>query len=443
MKPPRLPSLFALLLAAALAMMPSSLHADTSSPMFADTTLDINGDSYEWVSASEDGTYRYDEYSGPGGTVVVSGLTSNVDLASVTGAVDGHIRFRVYGDNAQSYYDSGSFWVNGYEFTSYEASYSYSPDLAAGQLLSSGVETYSRTDGSYSSWWDDSTNDNGWSQSLSGISEGPSGGGSDVSLLGTTFTWSSGEWFSNEDSSGGGSSGWTDHFTSSDGGSLDISVSDDLLLAMQSTSISGWDPYAGIIAGQYEGYFADFNELMSGVDWALRTGPSFAPAQLWVDGALVDWTWGEIGSDGVVTDYYDEGGATVVITGNVREFAANGATASVSVNGANGGYYDPHSGFSNDQGYDIQTSEPSGDPDPDPNPPTTTTYHDSSPFFTSSTTLWVDGTEYPFEQGYYDDYGNRTDTYVNSSAGTVTLSGGTSNPSYADLSVSYYPERRF
>lgn len=61
-----------------------------------------------------------------------------------------------------------------------------------------------------------------------------------------------------------------------------------------------------------------------------------------------------------------------------------------------------------------------------------------TPFFTPAISLWVDGTEYVFLSGYGDDAGTRVDTYVNASAGTVTLQGTDSIPNYAEVTLSYF-----
>ena len=140
MKPSLDSCLFTLLLAACLALMPAALRADTSQPLFGGHSLDIHGSTYTWESASEDGAWHYDFYTGDGGTVTVTGMIGFPNLASVSGGggIDGHLNHGSYADNAQSWSDEGDFEVNGHWFTHCSGSAEYYPDLAGGQLLSSG-----------------------------------------------------------------------------------------------------------------------------------------------------------------------------------------------------------------------------------------------------------------------------------------------------------------
>ncbi|HBJ84582.1 MAG TPA: hypothetical protein DDZ88_12070 [Verrucomicrobiales bacterium] len=433
---------------------PAALRADTSSPMFAGTTLDINGNTYEWQEpASEDGTWHYDTYNGPNGPVTVTGMIGFPDLAAVSvGGIDGHLLNGVYADNEQSWSEEGVFEANGNSFTHYSGSTSYYPDLVTGQLLSSGGYTYSGPAGSYSYVWD-AYGGWSWSQSMSGSETGgtsPFCSHPSFELFGTTysFTHNDSSWSqsSGGDStpntwSNGSSNSWTDHYASSDGGSFSISsgqYTDNTGVSMQGdTTISGWDPLAGNFAASQMGAFSG----LEGLSWEPRTAPSFAPAQLWLDGTLVNWQWGEITTAGMVTDHYEQDGLTMEIVGHAREFQQGTSHATVTINGGDQGTLDG-TGFHGNTSS-IQTDEPEPEPDPDPgepdpDPPIPNSWTDSSPFFTGTTSLWVDGTEYPFVQGYQDDTGHRTDTYENPSAGTVTLIGNVSDSSYAEAQVSIF-----
>ncbi|MCF7785889.1 MAG: hypothetical protein K9N47_07190 [Prosthecobacter sp.] len=401
-----------------------------SSPLFGGTSIVIHGETFTWDQAAsyeDGGSLRYDIYTGAtsGTTVTVTGQTSNTSVASASGSgVDGFLQSGSYGDMSQNYSETGTFNYNGHVFTQHDYSAIYNLDLMGGQLTSNGSETYSAANGSsYYYSWDDSTGSSTYSANLNGDSQSPNSA-SQFSLFGATYTWVSGTWTSYHSDDGTGytidTSGWMDSFTSPDGGTLYVSSSYDGYTYMSHTDISGWDPYAGSFYAGYDSSFTDLGQLT----WSYRSSPSFAPAQLWVNGTLVNWTQGDIDSSGNATDYYqDSGGGSVnlSISGGVRDFALNGGSASVS--GSAFGSYSLSGGFTDST---IQTSDPA-----------TQGWTDSTPFFTGTTSLWVNGTEYPFEQGYEDNSGSRSDTYVNESAGTVTLSGNTSNSSSADVVASY------
>lgn len=400
---------------------------EEGSPLFGSNSITIHGETFTWdqAASSEDSGYRYDIYIGATSstTVTVTGQTSNTVLASVIGTgVNGFLQSGYYGDLYQNYTESGTFNFNGVVFNQHTVDATYSLDLSSGSLTSYGSESYSAANGStYSYSWDDSTHSNSYEQNLFGDSQS-SNSGSQHSLFGATYTWDSGTWSSYEIGGNGystSSSGWTDNFTSPDGGTLAISSSYDGYTYMSSTDISGWDPYAGSFSASYSEAFNTLGEL----SWSYRSSPSFAPAQLWIDGTLVNWTQGEIDFSGTATDSYQDSSnaVTLSISGDVRDFALN--AGSVSVSGSGSGTYSASGGFTDST---IVTTDPGSQG---------TTY--TTPFFTSATSLWVNGTEYPFEEGHEDGSNNRTDTYVNEGAGTVTLSGNTTTPTTADVTASY------
>lgn len=396
-----------------------------SSPVFAGSTLVVHGETYEWdeAASSEDAMYREDIYTSTttSHTLTVYGMIAAPWLATVTGSgVDGHLDNGNYGDNSQGYTENGSFPMNGHTFTQHSVSVTYYPDIGSGSLNSNGSESYTGPGGSYTYWWDEMGN-GGWSEDYHGDSQSANSSSS-FELFGATYTWTSGTWASNSYSeywgAGGSGSQWTDHFTSPDGGSMTIEFWEDSMYSSSSVNINGWDPYAGTFSAYSEWGSVDFGNLT----WGGRGSASFAPNQLWVDGTLVNFTQGEIDQSGNVWDYYEDSTTdiTLSISGNIRDFTLDGGTASVNGNG--GGTLTQSGGFSDTT---ISTSPP------------VQSWTDDEPFFTSATSLWVDGTEYLFDEGYEDSTGSRTDTYVNASTGTVTLSGNTSNASYADVLVNH------
>jgi hypothetical protein len=430
--------------------------------MFAGHAMEIHGQTFTWESASEDGPWHYDTYTGDSGTVSVTGMVGFTNLAIVSGSgIDGHFYNGAYADNHQEWSEEGSFDNNGYSFTHYYSSTSYYPDLVTGQLLSYGGYTYSGPAGSYSYAWD-AYGGWSWSQDMWGSETGgtsPFCSHPSFELFGATYSFTHNDSSWSQSSGGdstpntwnnGSSSSWTDHYASADGGSLSISsghYTDNTGVSMQGdTTISGWDPLAGNFAASQMGAFSG----LQGLTWEPRTAPSFAPAQLWLNGTLVNWQWGEITTAGMVTDHYEQGGLMLEIVGHAREFQQGTSHATVTVNGGSPGSLDG-TGFSG-TGWSIQTYEPEPEPDPgepepnpdpdpgepDPNPPVPNSWTDGTPFFTGTTSLWVDGTEYPFVQGYQDDTGHRTDTYENVGAGTVTLIGNVSDSSYAEAQISHF-----
>ena len=103
----------------------------------------------------------------------------------------------------------------------------------------------------------------------------------DLTLFGTTYTFTGGTEYSNYDSSGGtASAGWDDYYSSADGGNAHVWSLSSAGVTSQGTS--GWDYYVGSFSSDSSG----------SLTWAARTGPSFKPAQLWASGALLNWQSG-------------------------------------------------------------------------------------------------------------------------------------------------------
>jgi len=460
MKPPYLPSLFALLLAAILGVLPSALHADTSSPMYGGS-LYIHNDNYEWVSASEDGTYRYDEYSGPNGSVTVTGMIGFPNLASVSGSssygtVHGHLQNGSYGDN---------YWETGMSGSTNWERYQASVDFVLGELhwvretssrdwMGNESSAWSNSDGNWGTWsrsgyndsmgnsswsesWDGSEGgagwrngsssnyydwygNNSWSESWDG-SDGVSGwrnGGSSVEqtpsgalfLFGQSFELTSrNSWW--ETGSDGANNGGESCSYSSVDGSFSINSSYDNAALTGHTLIEGTDPDVGSFEAEFPAWFTG-QGMLDGVVWDARSGESFGPSQFWVDGWLVTWQGGTLSSDSTVVDTYAGELFTVTLTGPAREFALGNATASLAVNGAGAGTVDLNGTWSLN-GWTVSTTEPEL---------TSTT----EPFFLpAALSLYVNGAEYAFEASFTDAGGGRRDVYRNAALGRLALNGQT------------------
>ena len=483
MKLPLLPSFFALVLAAL--WLPTESRADTSSPMFAGSMLDIHGNTYDWSYAEEDGTWHYDYYNGPYGSVTVTGMIGFPNLASVSGASDGHLQNSMYGDN---------YWESGTPGYGYWESRQYTVDLALGELYwihhtsdndywtgswsSSwgdsrgewGSSSYSNSndyngnqswseswDGSNgvsgwrngsssnyndgmgnSSWsesWDSSDGVSGWrngsssnyndyngNQSWSeswdssdGVSGWRNGGssqsispGSDVSLFGMTFTWSS-EGSSWEQSSNGTNygSGYTNYSTGD--GSLQVSYEYNNQAGTAFTSIYGWTPEIGSFSASLPNTSGVSD--WSAVGWDARAAPTFAPHDFWVNGWLVSWQSGTLNSSGIVEDVYGGAGGLLEVrcVGDVREFVQGNQTAEVHIQGTTVGSIDHNTQFAV-SGWTVATTGA--------DQPSTTPY-----FLPDASSLLVDGAGYAFLEGYSDANGGHVDVYELGGTGTLRLVG--------------------
>ncbi len=424
------PTLPCLLLSALFSLMIlPAIRADETSPLFGNTTLSIQAVAYDWTSATEDGTYHTDTYTNlSGATVTVTGLINAPNLATVGGnGISGYLLGGTYGDTVQSSSSAVSQSFNGRAYGTASTTTTYTVDLPSGQVTTTTtVTTYSGESGSFTvdangviTGSESGYQLNGnWYVNSDTSTTTPSSVSGSYNLLGTTFYFTSGTATTTYDSNGQASSTWTDSFNSADGW-LTIAYA-----SMSSTpyAVTGWDPYLGS--------FTLVNNDFSNPQFAPRTGPSFAPAQFWVNGALACWQSATISADGVINDTY-AGGVNVVISGSARGFQLGGS-ATVIINGSNAGSY-ASSSFSV-SGYSVETAGPGSGTNTDPN--TGTTY--STPLFISATTLWVNGTEYLFTGGFQDNAGNRSDSYGNGSTGTLTITGTTGNPGSGNVSVSWY-----
>ncbi len=475
---------------------PATIRADENLPMFGGSSLTINGVSYDWNSAVEDAYNHTDYYLNSSGfSLLVTGRNSTPSLATVSGGagVSGYLSSGVYGDLVQTSSNGISLTINGRSYSTVDTTTVYTVDLGTAVLSSTSTFVYSGSGGSFTaaagvitgseSGFEKSgilyvnnsgseasgyTSPNGhvydtrdWTTTyaldgngqvvptttetytgsygsftvaangdVSGVesgyksgstfylnatypvnSTGPGSGSYDI--FGVTYAFDSGTAYTNYDSNRQQTSGWASLFNSStDSGWMNITYTS----ATGVYVVNGWDQYIGSF--HYTGTSLNFA-------WDSRTGQSFYPAQLWVNTTLVNWQSGALNSDGSISDTYAStgGGVTLNITGQMRGYQTTAQNAAVLINGTNVGTLSLAAGFAV-TGWTIQTTNP------------ITTY--STPLFTSAMTLWVNGTEYPFAAGYGDTAGHRTDTYSNSSTGTLTISGMAATPNSGEVTVSYF-----
>jgi hypothetical protein len=238
--------------------------------------------------------------------------------------------------------------------------------------------------------------------------------GAQMSLFGTLYTCTGGSENTSYDSLGNGTTSYSDHYGSTDGGYVDVWSSSNGTPG--SSGMNGWDYYVG-----------SFNsDMMTGsLVLAARSGPSLLPAQVWVNGAVLNWQSGAVEESGTVTDHYtgtdvQGAGITLSVIGQMREYDTNGASATVRINEADAGTLTKSGGLSV-SGYDVQSSDPNR----------------TAPLFFAGPMLWVNGSEYPFSGGYEDSAGHRTDTYVAPGGGTLTIVGSVASPDSGTVQVAW------
>lgn len=399
----------------------ATIRADENSPHFCGATLSIHATTYDWVSASESGDYHTDTYFNSTGLYVsVSGLIANSNLATVSGSgISGYISGGAYGDLELTSSSGVSLTFNGRSYTTMANTTTYTVDLANNMVSSEDTVTYIGSGGTFSIADDGqiSGSESGyylggiWYVNSSGSESFPERTSPSFTLFGNPYYLAQTWWGTSYDSNGDGNSQSGEEYVTDNGGNM--SVGSWSGPAGTGSSTSGWDPYAGS--------FSDSNSSGT-IAWNPRTAPSFAPAQLWVNGALVDWSSGSIGSDGIISDDYTgttaQGGSiTLTIYGSARSYIRDSAAVAVTVNGTAEGEYAQATGFTHSN---IHFGGP----------------NQTAPFF-CGLTLWVDGTEFPFVGGWQDNAGSRSDVYVNASSGTLTISGNTSDVNSGDVLVNY------
>ncbi|MEZ5387225.1 MAG: hypothetical protein R3F13_17080 [Prosthecobacter sp.] len=424
--PLRTVSSFALLLPL---LLTATLRGATDAPMFAGTTLTIHGETYTWTSpAVEDASFHTDTYTNAANqTVTVNGLKWSPGLATVNGTsgqgvVSGHLSGGVYSDNAvvTTENSGGPFVVHGVEFTSRTISWNFQVDLFNSYLESTGTEDWSGPNGSYHRTWYSYYDEEGDNWTITELAQNQSGHSS-VSLFGVTFGFveSSKRGSSIAGSSYYVSEGWTDSYQSVDGSPLSLFY-DEYSPANGTTKVTACLPGAGTFVSDVYAGVPDSG--LSGVTWKPRSAPSFAKGQLWLDGKLLNWQSGGVSPTGVITDSYSGAGMTLTIHAAINDFFVSGDDAVVTItSGEDGSGAVSPAGVFSMAGHTLQNAAPNR----------------SEPLFTgTSTVLKISLSSYAFAGGYEDSLGNRTDVYVNSSLGTIALSGTTSDPSHGTVMVS-------
>jgi len=468
------------------------VRAQTS--LFGESHI-INASTYTWESASEDGDFHTDSYSG--GALTIRGKISNPNLGEVAGAFTGYYQngslnplttsssgptsytsatgksyetlattvsyavdlaagilnvtssdsysgpggsFSVNATNGTGtisgseagYIINGSWYMNGFGsveayytspsgrgYTSRDWSTSYALD-ANGQLVTTTSETYNGSSGSFTlangiiSGSENGFVVNGaWLVNGTTYGSSPAHGVAEMTLFGAAYQFAESSATTTYWMEGGEvvfSAVTSDSFTAANGAAT-ISQS-SALTGVSSKTISASDTYAGGAWGTFQ--------PDGSIIWAARSAPTFTQNQLYVragsagQAVLLNWdgTQGGINhADGVVTDVYTGGGFTLTVSGNAQAVKSNGVPATVSLSGpgldtASGSF--SYGGAFSLPPHEVLTSNPN---------------RTAPTLVTASTTLWVNGSVYPFLHGYQDAQGQFADTYWNEVGGTVTISG--------------------
>lgn len=421
MNPSRHFPLFTLLLTASLLfLLLAEAHADTSSPMFAGSTLTIHGQTFTWTSATEDGSHQ-DTYTNTAGqTVTVSNPYGGFPIVSGNSGQDtisGHIENGAYGDNHQSFSGDGSWQLDGVTYTHRDMllDYSLQSDGYGWFLGKSGYDDYSGENGSLHNYYPGSGEVD---YDFTG-GKVPNCGPTSLTLFGTTYTfWQASKYSHNY--SDYYETGWTDEYHSAEDGILKV-----ICKAPYGTSgihLEVWDPYVGSLMTNAVTIAITSN--LSGITWQPRTGPSFSTPQLWADGKILNWQSGTTAMDGRITDTYTCGTLTMTVSALARDFQqGGGATVTFSGTGSGTGTLAHDGSTFAVTGHSIQVAESNR----------------SAPLFTGNATLLkVNNANYVFTGGFQDSAGNRVDVFVNSSLGSLSISGVSTDANHGTVKASRF-----
>lgn len=407
-------------------------QADTSAPLFAGSTLSIQGDTYTWTSATEDSTWHYDTYTDASSqTVTVKGLLGGSSWAMVSGpgtatTISGHIQNGEYDDNQLNYSLSGTWVVNGVTYTHRDVNLTVYENLDAGLnyfLDRIGHDNYTGPDGNQTNTY------YGYGQQSQQITNGkvPQYGLTSLSVLGGTYNFtSSSSYF--DYGSDYSDYGKTDVFTNASGGTVTLikaAQSGDITFDLM--HVQAWDPYFGSLTTASVFYSSPITQNLSGWTWQPRSAPLFAKPQLTADGMLLNWQSGTTGMDGTITDTYTCGGLTMTISmalSNYHAFTSGTSAASVVLSGtASGTGTVNKNGIFSMAGHTLEAVQ----------------NNHSVPFFTGTTTqVTVNGSIYTFSGGYQDSSGNRVDVFTNSTLGSLSIAGVITDAAHGTVRVSRF-----
>ncbi|WP_461785053.1 hypothetical protein [Prosthecobacter sp.] len=416
----------------------STLHAATDAPMFAGTTLTLHGETYTWSSATEANDFHNDIYTTAGGqSVTVTGYMwgqgqiglATVNGTSAAGTVNGHIigtrhgfPHGTYRDQSQVSDTTGTFQINAVPnvtFTRHVNARSWQVNFGDDFLTEYGNETYSGPDGAYQSQWTYDLNYAEDSWTFTG-GQAPNSGISSLQVFGSTYTFESASRFANNwyDAS---NSGWTDKYKDLSSGAT-LNITSASAYGNTGYNVEVWDPNAGTVRSNT--LTSVPSSSLAGVTWGLRSAPTFAKAQLWLDGKLLNWQSGTIITDGRITDSYSGAGVTLTVSALTNDYFVLGNSAAVTITSAGGGTGTlAHDGTFTLSGHVLQNASPNR----------------SAPLFTGTkTVIRVMGSDLAFTGGYQDSLGNRTDVYVSPSMGKLSMHGNAASPNTATVKLLYY-----
>jgi hypothetical protein len=397
----------------------ANLHADTSGPMFGGATLEIGEDTFQWSSASEDGTWHHDVYLNTvtsaelhvTGRLVTSFLAQRVTGDGINGELWEGV-YRPYG----ALNEAGSWVINGIHFES--RTQTVSSDYRG--ILITNTFGNNELNSSYFSEYLYGNGESVWVLSDVETRSSPAIGETSYSGFGSNYTWSYG--YTTTYYQGTNSSTYPttqlvyEHYSSIDG---ELSFQTYLNPEGNYGYVNGWHTHLGDFTASYVGSF-------NGPESAnySRSAPAFAPAHLLLNNILATWTTSGLSWDGTVTDSYVDasGGVMLSISGRLQEVLQGSSTATVRI-------YDDHNTFESTgqfslsggfevYGWNIASFE--GQPN-------------SVCWFVNNSSLFVNGTEYRFRGGYSDDEladGSQsvTDVYSHPSMGIMTITGTTESP---------------
>lgn len=399
--------------------------------MFTGTTITIATDpsgtygfsvgEFAWQSATEDAENHSDLYANANAWLSVTGKIATPSVATVSisdGSVtrDGFLSGGGYFDRVQQSSietESRSFHGRDYQGVLSTTTYSLNTDSSFSSAVSASyqgshgditINTSSDGTGTISGA------EHGWLVNGEWLvnNHGPLGSPSIVPphIFGQVYTYTNGD-FNLEYFPDGSSNYWeTSNFAAPQEASCSIFIS---ALHGQGTTISleGNDSVVGSYTGEYTG--SGFTITSQ------RTAPSFfAKTTIWhLDTPLV-WVPGVSDGSGLITDTYygDNGGnpITVTVSGYLRDYRADpGAVASVTVilndGGQHSGSYYRQSGNFSVSNFDLALDS----------------WTQRSTHTGPRASLWVNGSEYSWREGFTALTGDQTDTYAHESLGSLIL----------------------